>query len=370
MLNSMSLKSVAVVITLSVISLAPASAAAPSPQQALKWKVDDFKMYFTAALKEDVLKTITDVNSNGQIAELANWPYAPFEIQSSFTNGDFRVRFEKDFLVIWYHSSVSLVEGKNNPIDVVRQAVNAIVAEPFAIGENDTLFAAGSSIAPTPKIELTMFTWPQEIPGTKAIICGYYSIDSHKRYWLPFDVVEVLVKEKDAVIVMEQSKARQQGSAIYYEGLLAAKVRLKKEEAEKFKDKPILARNVIFDAQTDTNSIPDRILNGCMWPIDNKRATGIRYVGPVSQLRPEPKKYTNATDPNQKPETKSKQPVSAPNSLPAGKAPQNRKAFQQSFKTNGCSMRNKPGTSSTRARWVFIWVSVTLGCRICLTPIL
>jgi hypothetical protein len=70
-----------------------------------------------------------------------------------------------------------------------------------------------------------------------------------------------------------------------YQGLLAAKVRLTKEEAEKDAGRPVLARNLVFDEKTDLKEIPNALLNGCMWPIDDERAAGVRPLCSATVLR-------------------------------------------------------------------------------------
>ena len=100
--------------------------------------------------------------------------------------------------------------------------------------------------------------------------------------------MSVLVKDKDAIIVMEKLKARGGGYGIkyIYEGLVAAKARLDKEDAEKAKNKPVLGRNVIFSEEVDTKDISDRLLNGCIWPIDDEFLVGAKNVGSARILRP------------------------------------------------------------------------------------
>lgn len=130
---------------------------------------------------------------------------------------------------------------------------------------------------------------PKEIPGTGAIVFGYGAIDGKRDWGLLLESVSVLVKKKNAIVVMKKLKARTALDKPIYEGLIAAKTRLSKEEIEKARSKPVLASNVIFEEDADTSGISDRLLNGCMWPIDDKTAVGIKDVGLASQLRPEPK---------------------------------------------------------------------------------
>lgn len=256
------------------------------------WKIDDFRMYLAPALKESVLEEIAAEDSNNQIVELGNWPHSPLEVRSVVADRNIRIRFEEDFLVIWYHGPVSLVDGKNTPLDVIRESVNSILGEAFVIGEADTLITTGSLV--NAKSELVMAIWPKEIPALKAIVCHYYSVSDHKRRWEFVSSMYVLAKGKDAVIVMEKKKARTASTPYIYEGLKAARVRLPKEEAESAKSKPVLARNIVFGEQSDTKDISDMLLNGCMWPIDNDLLLGAKKVGSVSELRP--KSFVNKRD--------------------------------------------------------------------------
>lgn len=268
-------------------------------QRDLRWKINDFRMHLAPKLKENVLQKITEEDSTNRITELGNWPHAPLEVASSIANVDIRIRFEEDFVVIWYHNPVSLVNGKSTPLDVIRDAINDILGKAFVIGEDDTLVAQGSGSAKNPKTELVMATWPKEIPGTKAITCSYYSASHHKRDWKCLvSTVHVLVKDKDAIIAMERTRTRTFGIKYIYEGLIAAKARLTKEEAEKAKSKPVLARNVIFGEEIDTKDISDTLLNGCMWPVDNEIVVGVKDVGSASKLRPKPKKSVGEKKPD------------------------------------------------------------------------
>jgi len=262
-------------------------------------------MHLGLELKKSVLQKIAAEDSKDRIIELGNWPHAPLVVESSITNGNIRIRFEDDFIIIWYRSHVSLVDGKSTSLDVVRDVVNNVLGEAFVIGEDDILVIAEnvvvSSGSSSPfgdtKAELITTSLPKEIPGTGAIAFGYAPVSRQKRDWQLFvSTVSVLVKNKDAIIVMEKLKARTIERYIY-EGLIAAKARLTKEEAEKAKSKPILARNVIFGEEIDTKDISDTLLNGCMWPIDNEVAVGAKDVGPASYLRPKPKKPTGTTKP-------------------------------------------------------------------------
>ncbi|MBN2588854.1 MAG: hypothetical protein JXA96_03250 [Sedimentisphaerales bacterium] len=253
--------------------------------------INSFKMHLVFELKEDVLQKIISDDRN-QIVELGNWKNKPMQVESSITNGDIRIRFEKDFIVILYHSRYSLVAGKSNPLDVIRDTVNNLLSEPFWIGKDDTLVSLGTPA--DSKVELQMISWPKESAKSQIITCSYRNLYRGKRDWKGLiDQVSVLIKDKDAVIVMEISKARRVGLNTYippyvYEGLNAAKIRLSKEEAEIAKNRPVLGYNVILSEETDSSDIPDDLLNGCIWPYDNKSLVGTRDVGLANLLRRSP----------------------------------------------------------------------------------
>jgi len=277
------------VFTLAFIGSSCVHAVETTAHKALKWKIDDFRMYLEPVLKESILKEITAEDSNDQIVQLGNWLRSPLEVRSLVANRNIRIRFEEDFLVVWYHSPVSLFQGKKTPMDVIRQSVNSILGEAFVIGGDDTLIAQGTGSSANAKTELVMAPWPREIPGTKSITCRYGPISRRKRDWkLLVSAVSVLVKDKDAIIVMEKLKARGGGYGIkyIYEGLIAAKARLDKEETESAKSKHVLGRNIIFGEETDIKDISDRLLNGCMWPIDDELLLGAKNVGSARKLRP------------------------------------------------------------------------------------
>ena len=266
-------------------------------EKILQWKTDDFRMYLTPVLKENLLEKITAEENKGLLVELGNWPHTPLEVDSPIGSGHIRIRFEEDFVVIWYHSPVSLLQDKSTPLNAIRDTINEIVGETFVIGDDDTLIVQGDDSSVNPKTELVMASWPKEIPETKAIICRYGPVSSGKRDWKCLvSSVSILLKDKNVIIVMEKTKARHPNTFIY-EGLIAGKVRLTKQETEKAQNKPILARNVIFGEEIDTKGISDTLLNGCMWPVANKMV-GIKDVGPVSKLRPKPKKSVGEKEPD------------------------------------------------------------------------
>ena len=63
---------------------------------------------------------------------------------------------------------------------------------------------------------------------------------------------------------------------------------MSKEEAEIAKNRPVLGYNVILSDETDNRDIPDALLNGCIWPYDNKSLVGTRDVGSANLLRRSP----------------------------------------------------------------------------------
>ena len=268
-----------------------------TPAQQLQFEIDTFRMCLKVGLKESVLQQISAEDTKSRITELGNWPYplknpVPKEVASTVGNKDVRIRHENDFVTIWYHSPVSLVKDKDDSLDIFRDVVNDILGESFVIGGEETL-STGPSENPNAKISAYL---PVKIPGTEAMVFGYgflHSINntSPPKAWCVFESVSVLVNGKDAIIVLQRKFARRGMEKPTYEGLKAAKIRQSKEEKEKSKAKPVLARNVIFDEKIDTKGIPDALLNGCMWPIDDKAKVGIKDVGSASKLRPSGKKW-------------------------------------------------------------------------------
>jgi len=270
-------------------------------EQLLKSNIGNFRMYLEPILNKDILEEITAEDSKNRLYKLENWPntsnYLTFVVEysdASAINRKIRIRYEDDFIIIWYHNSVSLVDSKNTPIDVARNAVNNVLGKEFVIGQDNTLAVAGTGFITT-ETELVMSTWPNEISEVNAVTCDYYASRDKRDWGHLFCCASVLIKDKDAIVVMEKAKVRRlAGKQVFippyiYEGLLAAKVRLSEKNAEAVKNKPVLARNVIFEEDVDTSGISDRLLNGCMWPIDDKIAVGMKDVGSASQLRPEPK---------------------------------------------------------------------------------
>lgn len=249
-------------------------------------KVADFRMYLSKALNKGLLKEVSAEDKKNRITELANWPHAPVEVTSPTTRGYVRIRCEKDFVVIWYHGSESLVNPGATPLDVVRQATKGVLADTFVLGETGTLVGVGSP--PNPKAEIRMAAWPREMPGKKRITCSYSNVSHEKRPWGLIVRVDVLVRERDLIVIMEKLRVRQAGFKYIYEGLIAAKARLDKGEAELAKGKPVLANNAVFGPETDVRDISDPLLNGCMWPGDIT-GVGAKDLISATVLAPEPK---------------------------------------------------------------------------------
>ncbi len=251
-------------------------------EKRLQLEIGEFKGRLYSILKEDILKEITASDSKYRLTQLDNWPkvssFNTLQVEYSGADNPDRkisVRLEQDFIVIWYHNSTSFVKDKSNSSDVIRNTINDIL-----------------------KPELENLPSPKEVTETNAITVRFGTGSISKKesnHWNYIDSrfanFSVLVKDNDAVIVIERRGARARES--YYEGLLAAKTRLSERDNEKFKNKLVLARNVIFDDKTNIKDIPDRLLNGCMWPIDDDNLVGVKDIGPVTQLRLESMSSTN-----------------------------------------------------------------------------
>ncbi len=225
-------------------------------------RIRSFRMYLVPMLKQDVLVQVTSQESTERITQLCNWERLPLVVKSSIPGGHVRIRNEYDFLVIWCHSRVSLISNSRTNLDVVRQAVGTVLSDAYAVGDDSTLGFPGTPANPNDEIVITP---PKKIEGSNAIVCSYRRTRSNKRNWKSsIDKVSVLVKDKDAVVVIEKAKSRRSRDSYVYEGLIAAKARLNAEEAERAKGRPVLGMNAIFAKDTDTSGISDRLLNGCM----------------------------------------------------------------------------------------------------------
>ena len=257
-------------------------------------KKDDMQMYFAKGdtqmylgngVNRETYDTVTDESKEIQIVELSNWEHKPHIVESVFGKGKIRIRNEKDFLIIWYKSQVALFDNDDQPLDdIIRLATEAILPDKYVLGEADTLTGKGLAAAPKSKFHLSL--GPKRIPGKKthAIICGYYGTFNNEN-WGPILTAYVIVKGKNAVIVLEKAKARTYPPSYIYDGLAAAKKRLSKEKAEKFKQKPVMGADVIFDPDDEVTSIPDVLLNGCIWEIQDAKITGAKKIGYAKEWR-------------------------------------------------------------------------------------
>jgi len=254
-----------------------------------KSTVGDLRMYVTDVLRQDVLDGLASNESKNRIIRLGKWVHAPFEVRDVTSDGSIRIRFEDDYLIIWHHRTRALGNEKGDVLQFIREATQAVLAAPYAVGEPGLVVDTKSALTRT-DAEIVMFEWPREIPGTGAVSCGYYN---GTRKWKMVEIVHVLVKGQDSVIALEKPKARHPEDKHVYEGLNAGKIRLTEEEAEKFRSRPVLAKNAIFAKDVDVSKITDALLNACMWPAEDKAVVGAEDVGPASQLRPQPENREN-----------------------------------------------------------------------------
>ncbi|MCX7428244.1 MAG: hypothetical protein NTW96_21775 [Planctomycetia bacterium] len=236
------------------------------------YKVHDFAARLVEALNEDTLAEVRGTDSKNQVTEIGNWPGAPnwpgppVQVVAAIRQGDLRIRLEKDYLIIHSPRKTPLAMDRA-PRDILRQATEGILADDYVPGPDDAS-----------RME-TRYRDAKLIPGTGAVV-GSIGRD---RMTGPSGI-HVLAKDIDVVIVFEGLYAEAFHKYIY-QGLLAAKVRLTKEDAEKYAGRPVLARNLVFDEKTDLKEISDALLNGCMWPIDDERAAGIRTLCLATVLR-------------------------------------------------------------------------------------
>jgi len=235
----------------------------------LKWKLSGFRMYINKVLKDEVMEEVIRKDVDNRIVQLGKWPGGPLEVSTSIGEARVHARFEKDFIIIWYHSPVLLVDSNSSPLDVVRDATSNVLADVFVLGGPDTLVR--SSARATDKTEIRLTRWPEKISGTDAIVCSYYPQFDNKRRWEIIEWVHVLIRGKDCVVVLGKATGRTAAYQFGYHGLDAGKAKL--------------ASNVIFPPETDLKGVPEVLLNGCMWPIEDHIAVGSKDVGPASFLK-------------------------------------------------------------------------------------
>ena len=81
-----------------------------------------------------------------------------------------------------------------------------------------------------------------------------------------------MIRGKDCIVVLGKLTGRTDAQFGYH-GLDAGKAKL--------------ASNAIFPPETDLKAVPEVLLNGCMWPIEDAIAVGSKDVGPASFLKRE-----------------------------------------------------------------------------------
>jgi len=251
-------------------------------------------MYLGEVLNSNALEAISGEGSTVQVMEVGNWPHAPLEVTAHRTKMNLRVRNERDFLVIWYRTSIAQRPGES-ALDSIRQVTGEFLADLYVLGQADTLAAPGAPA--TTKSEIRLIDDAKVVEGTTAIACSYVTVPNGRRRWMIASRVHVLLQDHNVIVVLEKSQAEHLIHSYVYDGLRAAKVRLPEAEAEQVKGEPVLAMNVVFDAKADVGKLSDAILNGCMWPSDDQNAVGARQVCPAIGLRPAERPVTTLAKP-------------------------------------------------------------------------
>ncbi len=265
-------------------------------------KAGDLRMLLVELLDPAALAEVRGEGDANRVTELVNWPKGPVQVISTGKLGDLRIRSEEIRIVIYCRRKTPLAMDAA-PRDVIRQATRPILASRYRLGPDGTITSRrGSTTDKTCKIlsENTL-----SLDGRKAVACHYRGVNGWGGDSLPlFSSVRVLAVGKDVVIVAEKLRARTlplPSTPEYFAGLIASKMRLKDVEAKEYSDQPILAQEVVFGGKADLSELPRELVNGCMWPIGDKAAVGLKDLCSTAVLYPYEKVVSTPDVPSRSP---------------------------------------------------------------------
>ena len=265
-------------------------------------KAGNLRMLLLEFLDPAALAEVRGEGDASRVMELANWPKGPVQVISSGKLGDLRIRSEEIRIVIYCRRKTPLAMDAA-PRDVIRQATRPILASRYRLGPDGTITSRrGSTTDKTCKMlsENTL-----SLDGRKAVACHYRGVNGWGGDSLPlFSSVRVLAVGKDVVIVAEKLVARGiilPSTPEYFAGLIASKTRLKDVEAKEYPDQPILAEEIVFDGKADLSELPRELVNGCMWPIGDKAAVGLKDLCSTAILYPYEKVVSTPDVPSRSP---------------------------------------------------------------------
>ncbi len=231
-----------------------------------------------------------DVN---RVMELANWPNGPVQVVAVGKEADFRVRSEGIRIIIHCRRKTPLAMDAALR-DVIREATTPILAARYRLGPDESIAnRRGSTSSKTCKM---ISEGEILLDGKKAVVCHYSGVNN----WggdssSPIGSIRVLATAKDVIVVAEKfvvTGIRFPWQPQYFAGLIASKTRLTDVEAEKYADQAILAKETVFGGSADLSGLPRELVNGCMWPIDDEDAVGLKDLCSATILRPPAKVVT------------------------------------------------------------------------------
>lgn len=105
----------------------------------------DFAAYLSESLGVEVQK---DLSTNGEnhFIEQVKWMKHPLEIKANCLKGNVRIRFEEDFVIIWFHGNREFHKEGIDPSDVVRLVTKEFLGAAFVVGDPTTTIDSNATL--------------------------------------------------------------------------------------------------------------------------------------------------------------------------------------------------------------------------------
>jgi hypothetical protein len=259
-------------------------------------KAGDLQMLLVELVDPATLADLRGEDDENRVMELANWPNGPVQVVAAREGADFRIRSEGIRIVIHCRQKTPLAMDAAIR-DVIREATRSILAARYRLGPDKSIASRRGSR--TNRSCMMISENAILLDGKKAVVCFYSGMNDWGGHSSPLIAsIRVLATAKDVIVVAEKFVARGirfPWQPQYYAGLIASQTRLTDVEAEKYADQSILAKETVFGGKTDLSLVPRELVNGCMWPIDDDAAVGLKDLCSATILRP-PAKAVSTPD--------------------------------------------------------------------------
>ena len=220
-----------------------------------KWRLSDCKMQLSRVLSDSLYQSIIADETDNRIVEFVRWNYKPMAVQTALSSKEsFAVRVEKEFVVLIYTGTSLLFKENDEPYEAIRKISETLLVE---------------SLVPSDESRYS----DKVKRSNQAIMLCYHVLGDDLGGYV--DNIDILLKGRNAVVVLKRAMARHPRTPITYEGLgLAISWRdINEFNPKQWKDVPKAkgGESPIFNEEDQIEAIPISLLNGCVWPmVDGK----------------------------------------------------------------------------------------------------